>query len=88
MSEELRNARQILVRFEEAQRAHATPAIDRPEVVAHALLSALTHHWPSSSDQATRELLDRTLKIKEVERSRWITQRRIAIAKLAKHLNH
>jgi hypothetical protein len=88
MSEELRNARSILTQFESSQRSECPAPIDRPEVVAHALLSALTHHWPTFSDDGTRELLNRTLEIKEIEHSRWITQRRIAIAKLARHFEN
>jgi hypothetical protein len=88
MSEELRNARSILTQFECSRRSESSAFVDRPEVVAHALLSALTHHWPTFSDDATRELLKRTVEIKEVEHSRWITQRRIAIAKLSRHFEN
>ncbi|MCM2276710.1 MAG: hypothetical protein NDJ89_01380 [Oligoflexia bacterium] len=61
-----------------------TPSIDREAVVAHATLSALIHHWPSKSSPQIEDLLAQTIRIKEVERSRWMTQRRIAIAKLVR----
>lgn len=59
-------------------------AVDRKEVVAHATLSALAHHWPSRTPPEIAPLLACTSEIKIIERSRWMTQRRIAIAKLAK----
>lgn len=58
--------------------------VDRDQVVAHATLSALAHHWPSKADEALIRLLAATSKIKQTEHSRWSTQRRIAIAKLAR----
>jgi hypothetical protein len=88
MYQEIQNAKNILMQFERSQRSESPAAVDRPEVVAHALLSALTHHWPTFSDDETKELLDRTLEIKEIEHSRWITQRRIAIAKLSRHFEN
>ncbi len=62
----------------------ANPQVDRPEIVAHAVLSGLAHHWPEKVSDQERALLEQTLEIKLVERSRWMTQRRIAIAKLAR----
>jgi hypothetical protein len=62
---------------------HAT--VDRKEVVAHATLSALAHHWPTQVNAGILQLLESTATIKSVERSRWVVQRRIAIAKLVRH---
>ena len=73
--------------FEILQRyCAARSEIDREEVVAHATLSALVHHWPSHADETVRLLLEETWEIRSAEKSRWITQRRIAIARLAKAL--
>lgn len=60
-------------------------AIDRKEVVAHATLSALSHHWPSKSTAQIHYLLEVTQKIKTLEHSRWAIQRRIAIAKFHRY---
>ncbi len=73
--------------FEILQRyCAARSAIDRVEVVAHATLSALVHHWPSQADETIRTLLEETWEIRSAEKSRWITQRRLAIARLANEL--
>jgi hypothetical protein len=58
--------------------------IDRAQVVAHATLSAWVHHWPSRATLQQQALLQATVSIKDLEHSRWITQRRIAIGKLAR----
>ena len=64
--------------------------IDRKEVIAHATLSAFLHHWPSSFDRLTfkqiKKLLAETHEIKKIEINRWMTQRKIAIAKISKSL--
>jgi hypothetical protein len=59
-------------------------AFDRPEVVAHATLSAVLHHWPSRAPVGTDALLAATSVIRLREGSRWQTQRRLAIARLAR----
>lgn len=58
--------------------------VDRAEICAHALLSAWVHHWPEQITPPLNNLLAATLDIKARERSRWMTQRRIAITKLCK----
>ncbi|MEK6706437.1 MAG: hypothetical protein AABZ06_11685 [Bdellovibrionota bacterium] len=62
--------------------------VDRAEVVAHATLSAFIHHWPSQSTAEMLNLLEDTAKIRIAEPSRWMTQRKIAIAKLAGTAEH
>jgi hypothetical protein len=62
------------------------PVVDHPQIVAQATLSALAHHWPSRCTEQMLRLLDSTQDIKNVELSRWATQRRIAIAKIHKVL--
>ncbi len=64
----------------------AEGAPDRAQVVAHAVLSALVHHWPSRARPEWSELLARTARVKDSERSRWVVQRRLAIAHFARTL--
>ena len=59
-------------------------SVDRDEVVAHATLSAWVHHWPSEASSDVLRLLLETSRIREAEQSRWMTQRRLALAKLSK----
>ncbi|MDR3608288.1 MAG: hypothetical protein P4M08_13035 [Oligoflexia bacterium] len=87
MATELENAMRTLGEFHALAQVGARPAIDRPQVVAHATLSGFAHHWPSRVDAALLALLEATSVIKEVESSRWIVQRRIAVAKLARALD-
>ena len=61
--------------------------VDRAEICAHALLSALVHHWPEKSTHRLDSLLAATQEIKTFEHSRWMTQRRIAIARLSRDQN-
>ena len=65
---------------------HALEEIDRAEVVAHAALSGLVHHWPEKATDEILVLLSKTQLIREAERSRWIVQRRIAIVKWQRFL--
>jgi hypothetical protein len=58
--------------------------ITRDHVVAHSALAALSHHFPDLASQQTRDLLERSCIIRKIENSRWMTQRRIAIAKWAR----
>lgn len=58
--------------------------VDRADIVAHATLSAFMHHWPTQGRDEWIQLLQQTHTIRETEKSRWLTQRRIALAKLAK----
>jgi hypothetical protein len=83
MSSQIESAKQVLERFL-SEKAQGTACVDREQVVAHAFLSGLSAHWPSRSGSEMRELLSSTQEIKFAERSRWMTQRRIAIAKLAR----
>ena len=84
MSSPIESAKQVLERFLADKSGGGRPPIDREQVVAHALLSGWNDHWPSDVDARTRELLSSTEEIKAAERSRWMTQRRIAVAKLAR----
>ena len=74
----------ILTRFLIDRQNGLKPLVDRKEVVAHATLSALAHHWPSRATSQSLFILEATKEIKTAESSRWMTQRRIAIAKLQK----
>lgn len=74
----------ILREFLEAEERDLHPVIERDQVVSHATLSGLVHHWPSKATPELLDLLGKTERIKAVERSRWAVQRRIAIAKLAR----
>lgn len=58
--------------------------VDREMIVAHATLSAFIHHWPSKAQPEISELLTKTKFIRDLENSRWHTQRRIAISKLSR----
>lgn len=73
---------EFLARNSSEKRAH----VDRPEIVAHATLSAWVHHWPSRVKPGVAEVLAATPEIRALENSRWMTQRRIAIAKIARVL--
>lgn len=84
MEVEISSAEQILSQYLQKKTAGNNLSVDRPEIVAHALLSGLCHHWPSRANDAQRELIQSTLDIRAAENSRWLTQRRIAIAKLAR----
>lgn len=59
-------------------------SIDRPQVVAHATMSAFCQHWPSAATEEMLFLLEQTSEIKALENSRWRVQRRIALAKLSR----
>ncbi|MGK5088936.1 hypothetical protein WDW86_15365 [Bdellovibrionota bacterium FG-2] len=75
---------QILQEYLQQKMRGLNPAIDRPQVVAHATLSAWEHHWNPLCSPLEKRLLENTLDIKSAETSRWLTQRRIAIAKLVR----
>jgi len=75
----LAHAREVLNRF-----ITRKGEVDRPEVVAHATLSAWIHHWPASASVSDHLLIQATRQIRVAEESRWLKQRRIAIAKLAR----
>lgn len=77
---------EILRRFLAHRREGLPAPVDRDLVVAHATLSALLHHWPSVAKADWRSLLDGTAAIRAQEGSRWLTQRRIAVARLAREL--
>lgn len=81
---ELRASELILREFLAFQQSGVSVSVDRPEVVAHATLSALVHHWPSRASPGMVALLEATAMIKTIEHSRWAVQRRIAIAKLVR----
>lgn len=87
MLEELEKAKLILEKVSQAVNSGQAPYIERQEVVSHALLSAWNHHWPTSRSDELDELLKSTNFIKTTEHSRWMTQRRIAVAKLAQKIN-
>ena len=76
-------SRQVLTDFMIQLEKGDSILVDRCQVVAHATLSALMHHWSSRLMMGDRELLKSTQIIREREPNRWMTQRRIAIAKLA-----
>ena len=63
------------------------PEIDRIHVVAHATLSAWTSHWPMQCSPLETRLINDSIQIKEVEMSRWLKQRRMALSKLARAIN-
>ncbi len=72
------------IRILEAFLAQSDASVDRPEVVAHATLSALAHHWfKQFATPQVIDLLQRSARIRAAEPSRWMTQRRIAISKAA-----
>lgn len=73
----------VLQAYLEKKRGGQQPSIDRPEVVAHAYLSALSQHWPSQVDARVEKLLEETQSIQSGEASRWMTQRRISLRKIA-----
>lgn len=87
MLEQIETSKRILSDFVEQTHRGLEPAVDRKEVVAFAVLSALVHHWPSRGDAEMSRLLMDASRIKEVERSRWMVQRRIAVAKWAAFFN-
>ncbi len=72
---------QVLMDFMRSQ-----TVVDRKEVVAHATLSAWVAHWPQEALALERDLLAKTQTIQTQEASRWLKQRRIALAKLSKKL--
>lgn len=84
MQEQIETALHCLRRFQAQADLGQSPPVDRAEVVAHATLSAWAHHWPKQASPAVLELLATSVRIKNAERSRWMVQRRIAIAKLAR----
>ena len=60
---------------------------DRPELVAHAVLSGFAHHWPEHpllSECGIPELLQKTGWLRKAEPGRWIKQRRMGLTKLAR----
>jgi hypothetical protein len=60
---------------------------DRAEVVAHATLAGFVKHWPDHPlANAVREggLIEKTSRIRDQEPGRWLKQRRIALARLAR----
>jgi hypothetical protein len=83
MGSHIEIAKRVLERFL-AESRDGTPTVEREQVQAHALLSGWRDHWPSQIDANTQELLASTQRIRLTEPGRWMTQRRIAIAKLAK----
>ena len=83
MRDQIESSKLILEEYRARRAGECTVRPDRLEIVAHAMLSALVHHWPSRTTADLSRLLSDTLEIKEIEHSRWMTQRRIAIAKLA-----
>jgi transposase len=87
MGPQIALSREILEKFREDESQGLIPMVDRSQVVAHATLSALAHHWPSRTDAGIQRLLESTARIKALEHSRWAAQRRIAIAKLARFYN-
>ncbi len=56
----------------------------RELVVAYALVAACVQHWPSRATESARKLLEELSWIKEVERDRYIKQRRVAISRLSR----
>ena len=84
MHAEIELSKQILSEFQTG--VQSAKNVDRPHIVAHALLSAYTEHWPSRADPATTKLLEQTQLIRKTELSRWIVQRRIALVRLAHFL--
>lgn len=60
--------------------------IGREEIMAYSLLTALVEHWPAQQSPEIATLLHEWRKITELEHSRFIKQRRIALAMLAREL--
>jgi hypothetical protein len=87
MSAQIETSKAILRRFADREAAGLAPSVDRDEVVSHATLSGLAHHWPSRVSESILELLNQCSRIPQEERSRWVVQRRIAISKLARHFS-
>lgn len=86
MAPQIKLAKDTLEIFVAAKIRGEAPIVDRPQIVAHATLSAFTQHWPDLADSDLLEVLSASIEIKETERSRWIVQRRIALVKLAREL--
>jgi hypothetical protein len=82
MVSEIESAISVLAQFSALEAPQRS--VDRREICAHALLSALVHHWPEKSTPLLERLLAATSQIKVHEHSRWMTQRRIAIARLSR----
>ncbi len=80
MIEEVKRAVAIL----EAWRSGGCSSVDRPQVVAHAMLGAWISHWPGRATRDERDLLAQTIAIRAAEPGRWIKQRRIALTKLSR----
>jgi|GEM_PF-2502083 len=70
MNAEIELLTQILNKFLSGSRM--LEYVDRPQVLAHALLSALHQHWPSRTTVETAKLLEQTMIIRETEWYRWI----------------
>ncbi|MGZ3688607.1 MAG: hypothetical protein ACXWP5_09780 [Bdellovibrionota bacterium] len=87
MSGQIEESKEVLSRFLKSKKDGLKPGLDRPEIVAHATLSALSHHWPSKTSPEILELLAETCEIQKLEHTRWAIQRRIATAKIARSLD-
>lgn len=58
--------------------------IEREELVAYATLEAYCSHFPEQSSSEDRDLLAKWKQVPKQEYSRFLKQRRIALAKLAR----
>jgi hypothetical protein len=64
----------------------APSAVSRELVMAYAVLCAWVQHWPSQATPAAQSLIQSCMWIRAAEPDRYIKQRRIALAQLAKEL--
>lgn len=64
----------------------ASSPVDRPQILAYALLSAWVAHWPSRASAEQRQLLVQTRAIREREPDRFHKQRRLALTRLAEQM--
>jgi hypothetical protein len=84
MNEQIESSLRILKEFTASENQGFPLEVDREQVVAHATLSALDHHWPSRSNPEIRKAISESARIKDIEHSRWAIQRRLMIAKFSK----
>lgn len=62
-------------------------ALNRDLVVAYSFLDTLRHHYPSSASEEIQALLERFAWVRQREPSRFLKQRRIALAVLVKEMD-
>lgn len=56
----------------------------RELIVAYATVAAWVQHWPSRATRSLHQLVEEFVWVRETERDRYIKQRRVALARLAR----